>query len=312
MNNMQAQPTEFDYIITADGEVHNLRNLGGGIYVMAAGGFGMPDIEYLTERGPLQDGATLLSYRLRPRVVQYMFRGQGCSRQQYWDLRAKLLDWSRPNRHGVSNLNSATLRKIRPDGSMRDLKVFVEAGPTFDMPGSREWDEWGFTDTLRFVAHDPILFDPNQQSYTVSLPLSTHLVFPITFPIQFGVGIIDQTFSIPYSGTWKEFPVIVITGPINGVSIENISTGEILEFNYNIPQGVVVTIDLVYGRKTAIDGSGNNYIGLLTTDSDLTTFHLAPNPEVAGGNNTFRVQGAGGQYGHTSVVISYYNRYIGM
>jgi len=306
-----SETIEFDYLITADGETHNLRSLGG-IFMMQSGGFGMPDIEYLTERGPLQDGATLLTYRLRQRVVQYMFRGQGCNRQQYWDLREKLLDWTRPNRHSASTLTPATLRKIRPDGSMRDLDVFVEAGPTFDISGLDRWDEAGFTDTIRFVAHNPLLYDPAVQSRAVVLPLSTQLVFPITFPIYFGLGTIDDTFVIPYLGTWDEFPTITISGPINGAIIENISTGEILQFDYNIPQGVTVTINLAYGQKTATDGSGNNYIGLLTPDSDLTTFHLAPNPVVAGGNNVLRVQGGGARYGHTSVVVSYYNRYIGM
>ena len=112
--------------------------------------------------------------------------------------------------------------------------------------------------------------------------------------------------------TWAESPIIVITGPINGVSITNETTDELLELVYNIPSGRVVTINLAHDKKTIEDDLGTNLRGAISSDSDLATFHLAPDPEAADGNNTIAVSGSGAEPGTTSIAIQYYNRYGGI
>jgi hypothetical protein len=98
-----------------------------------------------------------------------------------------------------------------------------------------------------------------------------------------------------------------LSGPI----IENTSTGDKLQFVYDVPTGATLIVGLQYGNKYVVDGSGNNLIGTLSEDSDLATFHIAPDPEVAGGVNVISVTGIYAT-GATAVALTYYTRYIGI
>ena len=80
---------------------------------------------------------------------------------------------------------------------------------------------------------------------------------------------------------------------------------------YTLAAGVTVTFDLRYGYKTVTDNLGNNLIGTLTTDSDLATWHLAPDPEAPGGVNSIAVSGFYGS-ADSSIQILYKTRYIGI
>lgn len=279
--------------------------------LMSFTGWGMPEIEYITQRGPFQHGVTLLNYRLEPRVIQYVYRQVGGCRDDYWDNRAALVNTLRPNRGVGGCVTHGRLRKIRYDGTVRDLMVVIEQGPPFQARGS-DWDEWAITETLRFIAHDPIVFNPAQKTanWTLSTPVD-HLIFPITFPIVFGTAIVNDTLNVVYDGTWLTYPTIVITGPLNGPIVENQSTGETLTIGWDVPVGKTLTINLAYGIKTVTDSDGVSRVGTVSTNSDLATFHIAPDPEVAGGVNTLKVSGSAADT-NTAVVISWYDRYIGI
>jgi len=207
-------------------------------------------------------------------------------------------------------LQRARLRKVFEDGSKRDLFVMIEKGPSFEPRGSN-WDEWSITETIRFIAHDPIIFNPTQQSESWVLAPSNQLVFPITFPILFGSGVIDDTLNVTYNGTWLTYPVITIVGPLNGALITNNSTDEEIALNFDVPTGTTITMNLNYGAKTVVDQLGTSYIGSVSADSDLATFHIAPDPEVAGGVNELAVTG-GGADANTAVTVAWYDKYIGI
>jgi hypothetical protein len=49
----------------------------------------------------------------------------------------------------------------------------------------------------------------------------------------------------------------------------------------------------------------------LTSDSDLASFHIAPDPEVENGDNVIVLEGTATDAG-TAVRIKYYDRYIGI
>lgn len=301
--------TEFDIYIAPDGEEFSL-NDWYGTWLLSGDGFGMPPIDYKTTRGPFQHGETPIDFFLRPRVIQFQFRVQECTRARYYTLRNKTLNYLRPNRQLVNTFNAGVLRKILADGRKRDINVLVDEGPTFPFSND-SWDEWGSFNTLRFIAHDPTYFDPELEEISASASEATELVFPITFPITFGPTIINEDVVITYTGTWMSLPTIVITGPLGNPRVENLATGEFIELEYNVPAGKVVTIDLRYGVKTVTDDSGTNLVGTVTSDSDLVTFHIATDPEAAGGVNTIRFSGAGATE-DTEIKLQYYTRYIGI
>lgn len=495
---------EFDQYITPDGEVYNLNGVQGR-FVMSHTGMGLPPIEYVTQRGPFQHGETPLGFRLNPRYIQYIIRQQDCSRQGYWDLRSVLLDTLRPNRQIYPTLTPGTLRKILPNGEKRDINVFIESGLEFSPRQTDAWDEWGLTETIRFVAHDPLFFNPIETEVSYELEIGDSLVFgvdestektnlmtnpsfetgttgwssantisrtddiayvglssmkieyvssqtlasyditlptesenyvmqarvyvptgwsggaiwlrtsgfslssetvrhvwwangpglniwtfidsyigigadsagtieiytdkaatggdivyvdavmveedssyvghpyfdgsvnwaywngtehaststqtppskdnPVTqliLPTTFAADAINEIVDIEYTGTWLTYPEIVINGPISYPVITNLATNEKLMMNIEVEEGQSIIFDLRYGHKSVTDRYGNNYIAYLAPESDLATFHIAPEPEAEDGVNSVWVAGSLGKPGVTGVVITYNTRYIGI
>ena len=94
--------------------------------------------------------------------------------------------------------------------------------------------------------------------------------------------------------------------------VDRKSGDEFALLDYNIAAGEIVTISTEYGNKTVTNEDGDNLIGTLTTDSDLATFNIAPDPTASDGENVIRVQGAGADSAVTNMVVKYYNRYIGI
>lgn len=298
--------------IAQDGHTIKLDTQRGNPGVLNWEGTGMPPIEYITERGPFQHGETIKDYFLRPRIVQYLIRRKFCSRQAYFDGRNALLDALRPNR-GVNGV----IRHVLPDGQKRDLTVAVIEGPKFEADKLDEWDQWAYQEVIRFIANNPVYFNPTQRiksygplassgfPYTFPFLFSTpsELEFPIEFPIEFQP--FDLTLDVENAGTWIEYPVIEVFGPAKQIIITNHTTGESLAlFNYDILVGQSVIFNLAYGVKTVKLSDGTNLIGYLSTDSDLATFHLDP------GENSVEIDI--GSYGAaTYAEIRHYDRYIG-
>lgn len=299
-------PYEVWQYITPDGVKYDLHapNVRA---MLSAEGTGLPPIEYVTQRGPRQHGESLVSYFLRPRTLQLLIRGQNCSRDAYWISRAGLLDAIRPNRGGVA-LSIGQLRHVRYDGTTRDIDCLIQEGPRFNPRDLGRWDEFSWQEILRFIAFNPIAYDPTLRSLTYAV-LSGELTFPITFPISFTTNSVQQ--NITYLGTWLEYPTFVISGPITNPSITNITTGELLRFeNTTLVAGETITIDLSYGVKSVIKNDGTNMIGFLSLDSDLGDFHIAPHPETLGGVNQLLITSSGGG-GATGIVMTYRHRFIG-
>jgi len=120
---------EFDLYITPDGVLYNLEDLKDRAIIGSVTGQGMAPLEYQTQRGPQQHGDTIIGYRLSPRVMQMVHRRNACDRQGNWDHRDELLDVLRPNRVTLGPGGRplpGQLRKIRPDGSIRDIDVLIE------------------------------------------------------------------------------------------------------------------------------------------------------------------------------------------
>lgn len=282
-----------------------------GRWVISYSGFGTPPIEYVTERGPFQHGETVRDYFLRPRVIQLLIRQGFCDRVAWWGGRADLLNEIRPNRQATpTGVQPGELQLVETDGTIRSLHVWIQDGPRFEARESGQWDEWAFQEVLRFIAYDPIAFDPTQVTAAFVVALDPNLVFPITFPIQFGTGVLDEALDVTYPGTWLSFPVITIVGPIENPRIDNVTTGEKIELTANIAAGRTITIDLTEGNKTVVDDLGNNLLGQVTPDSDLGTWHLAPDPEAPLGVNTLRLRGTN-PTGSTAVSLAYFERYFG-
>jgi hypothetical protein len=316
--------TEFTEYYTPDGQLYRFDTHDK--FLVSDTGYGMPPITYITQKGPNQHGETVIDYRLGTRIVQLVHRRNECDRIGYWDARSELLNFFRPNRQLLNSFTTGVLRKVLPDGKKRDLDVLVEQGPAFQARRLDEWDEFGFMETIRFIAFDPSFYDPNEECMVWELgDTLDELQFPMTFksPIATkgapdGNGLIFishsiyTTTSIVYTGTWHAYPVIQIVGPLNGPSITNVTTGKTIALNYDVSSGETVTITLQYGNKTVVSDVAGSIIGTVTSPSDLAEFRIVPDPEATGGVNEITVFGANADELETEISISYKTRYIGI
>lgn len=315
---------EYNQYIAADGTVYDFESEDK--FLVSWEGWGLPPIKYITQRGPEQHGETVVDFRLQRRIVQVVLRNSGGSRYDYWDDRSALIDAIRPNRHALNAFGPGVLRKYLPDGSIRDLNVLIQQGPIFQVTKGRIWDEHGFTEPLRFIAHDPIIFDPTLVCVDWTLATLNQLVFTSSFGTfdslifhKDGVGdglVFDETFInsqqvVSYVGTWFTFPTIEITGPMSGFIITNLAINKSIRLNYVISAGEVVTIGLQYGNKTVTNQLGVDLIGTVPTESNLSDFHIAERPIAPNGINTLVVSG-GGVDVNTAVQVSFLTKYIGI
>lgn len=269
-------------------------------FILQEDGFGMPPIEYVTQRGPFQHGETVKEMWLRPRTIQILVRREACNRPEYATLRDSLIDYLRPNRGGHV-VTPGLLRKYKANGGVREWFVYPTEGPSFPSHEPDKWDQWAIQDTIRFTAYDPVARDPTPHTLTYAATGGTASTFPITFPLSF--ASFGSSGPLAYAGTWDTFPTVVINGPATGALIRNLTTNEELNLSYAIPSGRVVTITLDYGNKKVLLDDGTNLIGYMTTGSAVGTFHLQP------GLNDLQIY-ASGTSAITSIILSWYDRYI--
>jgi hypothetical protein len=319
---MQIQRIEFTEYHAPDGEIYRFER-GDVDFLISETGFGMPGIDYISQQGPFQHGNTIYDYRLQPRVVQLIFRGNSCSREAYWAKRADIMNLLRPNRQLIDQFDLGTLRKILPGGAMRDLNVLIEQGPEFRPREVGRWDEYGVHETLRFIAPDPTFFDPTLHEEMLNFASTyAHLILPFTIESDLVVGSgemafdVDATYGqivINYTGTWLSYPTIIIDGPVDFPVIENLGTGQRLDLSaYNIAAGETVTFTLDFGNKTVVSSGAGNIINYLSEDSDLSTFGIAPDPTAPGGLNTIKLSGENFLNNISKLTVRYYTRYIGI
>lgn len=305
--------TEITSFITPDGIEYTFDSIYKAL--LSEEGLGMPTIEYLTQQGPYQHGQSIVGYRLEPRIIQLLLRHNGISRSDFWSNRSELLNVLRPNRSSSGTSISGTLRKTYVDGTKRDIDVVSSGGPIFSARSLDKWDEWGFTEVLRFTAFDPTFYNPDKKiinwANMIITSFAGFLEFPITFPITFGTILSNKSSSVTYGGTWRSFPKITLEGPLNNVVITNESTGEFIKLNYAISVGETVTIDLPYGNKTVVNDQGDNLIGVVSYDSHVASFHLAPEPEVVNGVNVLSITSSEIDE-NSAASIEYYERFIGI
>lgn len=281
-------------------------NLNDDTYALWIGedGTGNAPSRRITEQGPLQHGDTDVDLRLDPRIFRESFIITPASLSEHYTTRSALLRIFRP---------SATRMQMRwtlDNGNVRQIDCVVIGGPDF---ASTERE--GFTQraVVQFRAADPTFYDPTQHAETFGVGAGAGAFsFPLVFPVSFGGSTVNQTRTITYSGTWREYPIVIISGPITNPIVTNVTTGDVLDFTgITINAGDSYTIDCRYGYKTVKNAAGTNKIADLTDASDLATFSLEAEPDAVGGLNDIKVTGTGAN-ANTQVYVRYYTRYTGI
>lgn len=295
---------------TFDGEELILaNNAGDSLFAISWGNYGMPPVEYLIRRGYKQDGSTVVDYTVNDRsILMTFYQKTACTRQQYWQYRAALIDFFRPNRGGALTL---TVREA--GGNKRALKIYAAPGFVFAPTAP---DESGFVieEAITFVAYNPIWYDPSSAIAVLTGIAASQLVFPATFPIVFSPDGTTYSTTINYVGNWNSYPIITLNGPYNSATIRNVSTGVSVILFVAIGAGQQRIIDFTPGSQSIVDENGADQFGDLSPspNSDLVDFNIRPHPAVSNGANTIEVTLVGGVIGTSAVTIAYNAQYVGI
>jgi hypothetical protein len=286
------------------GTTYPLNNIGQSILRLAQDGFGMAPVARLSQRSPLQHGSSDVGFHLEERRVDLVIMPWAVDEEGYYDAREQLLEIFKPGDDPI------LLRYSFPTGRVRQIDTHFDGGMLF---GTSERQGLAHRAVISLVAPDPTWYDPSQLSQVFALGGGGGaFAVPLTVPVAVGASTIDQTTVVAYVGSWRSEPTVRIVGPITNAIITNLTTDEKLDFTgTTIAAGDYYEIDTRFGYKTVKDAAGANKISKLTSDSDLATFHLAPDPEAADGENAIRVTGTSANAA-TSVTLYWLSRYIGI
>jgi hypothetical protein len=278
----------FGITYTVGGTTYNLNGfnaqLNRNIAFIGDIGFGMSPGHRLAERSPIQDGDTDVGFRLDPRVIQLPFAVVVESINEHYPLRQilhRMFRWS---------TIPGTLTVTFPTGEQRSIVAYINGGLDFNSAGA----EWNLRFAVEMRADDPTWFDSTQDivrmtEYVAGPPTS----YPYVIPVTYGALNFDALTTINYTGSFKAFPLIVATGPITNLLIQNLTTGDEIGLTVALAAGTTYTFDLRYGVKTVTDQNGVNRVANLTATSDMTTFCLEAAPEAPDGLNAIYVTATG-------------------
>ena len=243
-------------------------------------GLGLNDPEDLFSQGPQQRGDTDEGYQFPPRIFSLVFKVTRESEGALDTARETLLRLLKP-----SKTVAKTFEFTLENGVVRYLEAKMVSTQISDRRGRRHQKIGG-----TFKANDPDFYGETEAATFGQSGGSSGFTVPMPVPHEVGTSTLDETLNITYGGTAPTFPVLRITGPITDAVIENLTTGEAISFaGLTIDAGDYCDIDLRYGYKQVLDQDGAYVV--VSDDSDLATFHLAPAPEAAGGLNVLKISG---------------------
>lgn len=281
---------------TPDGTVFNLQNPPNrALHSMS--GWGLPQREIRTAKDPFHHRVYLTNYRLESRTITATLIINAENRDSYWIKRTALIDHFRMGHTYPDTPSLGTLKWIRRDGTMRALDCILQGGLALPDESANDWRKNVIIDQLEFFAPDPIVYDPNE----------------LTFTLDGFDASSSQSDTLTYAGTWFEYPTITITGPGEDVMIQNTILGYLLSLEgYTLVAGETVTITLTPGSRgieSSVNGNIIEYLDYL--NSHFALFALYPSPLVTGGNNPITASIDSGTAA-TQVDFTYKNRYEGV
>lgn len=284
----------------------------GEFFLAGFAGYGLPPINYVTQRGYKQTGETVRAVDYQARTIAIsLFTTQNKTRTEYWAERQRIFNLVRPNR-GTNRLNELTLTIRREDGSKRYIKGFYENGLELTDEDTQE-NAFRIQTTLNIFCPNPIWYDSDTVAITPSPSQSNQLVFPITFPIQFGAtGAIFSTGTINYNGSFRTYPTITISGPYTTATITLNPTGEELILQNAISVGEQRILTLSETGFTVVNEAGVDKFNDLFL-ANLVDFNIKPSDQLAAGAvQSIDTNLLNGVDGTSSVTYEYNPAYIGV
>lgn len=283
-----------EYLIGANGDIYPLTDLG-----LELTGMGDIPVEYQATAGYMQHGSTVRSWRLTPRTLSFQWRHDVRRKNTLPDVRAELLDVLNPEAGMV------TYQRVLSSGQRRNIDGWLQGGLSLADAG----DGSGFDIEMALECPDPVFYDPTQQTVVLAGGYSKALAFPMAFGVSgddafwFDSPTIARS-TITYTGNWRSYPVITISGPYTSVTVRNHTTGASFTLSVAIGSGETVIVDLTPGALSIVDGLGNSLLSH-RTGGTFTGWYLQP------GDNDILVTGSGTSL-LTTFTLTYFRRFIAL
>lgn len=244
--------------------------------VKSFSGLGYAPLTHFLQGVPSQDRQLHRGLKYKPRIVQLGI----------WDHRATAT--AQGVRQGVllralnASRGEGVLKAVLSDGSTtRYLACYVQEGPDFASEDRPVWGAHQFY-IVRFVARDPFLYNPTQQSMSTNFN-----------------GATAVTRYLTNSGHVVTYPVLTITGAVEDAKITLDTTGEYVELDYSLGSGDHIDIDCQAGTIKLNDVT--DMIGYLTKPSTLFDLPV--------GAQTLTLTATAGT---GAFAVTWYDRYLGL
>jgi len=274
--------------------------------VVSIDGIDIASVSPVTEQGPLQHGDTDVDMRLDPRIIQMVLQARTTAVYDHETNRATFNRIFTP---------STQLGKLRI--TYNNASVYEIVARCLGNTGVRRSlvDDQLLKAGIAFRCPDPLWYNPEMHSLSFGIAAgNSAFSVPTPVPTPMGSSVLNQTTTINYAGTFAEFPLFLVYGPIVDPKIVNSATGKKIDLTgITIASGSYYTIDLRYGRKFAYKNGDTTDLrtGEVTTDSQLATFAIEADPTVADGINPITITGTSAN-SVTQVYMQYYDRYSGI
>jgi len=261
----------------------------------------------ITEQSPLQHGNTDKGMVLQPRIIQMVIQAPNNPPTYTTEINRKLFN-----------------RIFGPSQMLGRFRVTYDSGDVFEIV-ARCLGNSGMGRSLEkdilvragvaLQCPSPLWYDPVMKSIAFGIAAgSTGFTVPTPVPTFVGTSTLDQTVTLTYDGTFQEFPIIHVYGPIDDMVMTNLATGRKIDLNGTlVANGDYYTFDLRFGRKFVYRNGVTTDLRTaeVTTDSQLATFAIEADPIATDGINPIRFTGTS-VTSQTQAYMQYYDRYSGI
>ncbi len=276
---------------------------GRTIHTIGMINFGRAPSHLITQRGPFQNGDTIIDYRLDPRI---MVLPLVCRCENFIEMMDTRHDLQRIFTIGID----PCVIGIEWDPSGR-VSYAIDAVISGGLELDHDAKDFNVYFTIQFHAADPTWRSTTLITQPIGgVVIGTPTAYPKPYPVGYGGASLSRVTSLAYGGTAVSYPVIQATGPITGLTMTD-TLGNQITFDDPIPAGSVWTIDLTYGAKTVYSQDGINQFAAANIASDFVTWGIYPAPIAPDGSNTISVSGTGTD-ADSRVNMYYYVRFQGL
>lgn len=267
----------------------------GYLNITSFGSLGSPNFEYQNFTGYLQDGFNVIGYRLTEKTLSL-------------NIAIDLLDIRR-----LSTERDNLYKFFSPECNPFTFSITSTNNVTKYIDGLYIQNILSSEYTPNSpVINENVIFNCSKPYWksnlkTISKVDNTNpqLVFPITFPISFGVSGKIYNFSASNNSSYKVYPIITLTGEYSLAEIQDVNKNIKIYLEVGITTGTKRILTLEPSSLSFVDAFGVSKFNEIGINSNLSNFFTEPYSNININVTLFGIDA------FTDAQISYNETYLG-